>query len=512
VINDGSPTLSRLLVTSIRRHGDRPAVRHEGRVVTYRELDELSDRLATSLTARGLVRGDRVALHLRNCIEYAVADLAILKAALVKVPLNEFMAEREVAYCLQHAGARALISHSSMPRQVREVLDELVVHIVVPDGTDGAANQPRSLAWEEAIRTPCAPVALQSEPSDSAIVMYTGGTTGQAKGVHHLQGRMALNLLAHVICGDIRSDEVMLLNTPLPHSAGFMLQACLLQGGIVVLGPKFDAKVFLEFAAAVEATWTFAVPTMIYRVLDAVAAGTRPLPALRTVVYGAAPMDPVQLKRALSIFGPVFLQLYGQTECPNFITSLTKADHLVDELHASCGRAVPFVEVRLCDSQGAIVLPDQVGELEVRSPYQLSEYYADPVTTALSIVDGWLRTGDLGYQNEQGYVFLVDRVKDMIITGGLNVYSIEVEVALRANPAVGEVGVVGVPDRDWGEAVIAVVVAREPVSAESLTKFARERLSAYKVPKRIVFVSALPLTRYGKPDKKALRTMLQTQA
>lgn len=501
-------TLSGLVVGAVRQHGDRPAVRHGQRAVTYRELDELSDRLARFLVERGLARGDRVALHLRNSIEYVVADLAILKAALVKVPLNEFMTAGEVAWCLGHSGARALIAHSSLPQQSGQVLAGLAVHVDVPDER-GPATRPGSFAWDEAVRTPCPPVALTGDASDSAIIMYTGGTTGNPKGVHHLQGRMALNLLAHVICGDVRSDEVMLLSTPLPHSAGFFLQACLVQGGLVVLGPKFDANVFLRLAAESRVTWTFAVPTMLYRVLDAVGAGAPSLPSLRTVVYGAAPMDPVRLKQALRIFGPVLLQLYGQTECPNFITSLTKVDHLVDGLRGSCGRAVPFHDVRLCDVQGSVVPAGAVGEVQVRSPYQLVEYYADPQVTAVSIVDGWLHTGDLGYRNEQGYIFLVDRAKDMIITGGLNVYSVEVEAALRENPLVADVGVVGVPDRDWGEAVVAVVVARERASADSLIQFTRGRLSAYKVPKRVVFVEALPLTRYGKPDKKAMRSMVQ---
>ncbi len=499
-------TLSRLLVDAIRRHGERPALRHGARAASYQELDELSDRLATTMTSRGIRRGDRVALQLRNCIEYVVADLAILKAAAVKVPLNEFMTAGEVAWCLQHSAARVLISHSSMPRPVGK-LDALELHIDVPD-VSGGPPVPGAVPWSDAVDEPCAQVEVTSDCDDSAIVMYTGGTTGNPKGVRHTQSRAALNILAHVVCGDIRSDEVMLLSTPLPHSAGFHLQACFVQGGLVVLGPKFEARRFLELAREVHATWTFAVPTMLYRLLDAIAAGMSPPRALRSVVYGAAPMDPGRLKQALDVFGPIFLQLYGQTECPNFITSLTKEDHLVPGLHASCGRAVPFLEVRLRDDSGVVAEPGRVGEVEVRSPYQLIEYYDNPEATATYIVDGWLRTGDLAYRDERGYVFLVDRAKDMIISGGMNVYSVEVEATIREHPAVAEVGVVGVADRDWGEAVVAVVVPRSGVDGEDIVRFARERLSAYKVPKRVVFVDLLPLTRYGKPDKKAMRAIL----
>jgi len=505
VVQAAALTLSRLLVGALRRHGERPALRHGARTFSYRELDELSDRLATTMTARGIGRGDRVALQLRNCIEYVVADLAILKAAAVKVPLNEFMTAGEVAWCLQHSAARVLISHSSMPRLPGN-LESLVLHIDVPDVSGGSV--PSSMSWSDAVDRPCTPVAVTSEPDDSAIVMYTGGTTGNPKGVRHIQGGAALNILAHIICGDIRSDEVMLLSTPLPHSAGFHLQACFVQGGLVVLGPKFDARRFLELAAEAAATWTFAVPTMLYRLLDAIAGGAAPPRSLRTIVYGAAPMDPGRLKQALDVFGPVFLQLYGQTECPNFITSLTKEDHLVPGLHASCGRAVPFLEVRLRDGSRVVDEPAQVGEVEVRSPYQLTEYFDSPEATATAIVEGWLRTGDLAYRDERGYLFLVDRAKDMIISGGMNVYSVEVEAAIREHPAVADVGVVGVPDRDWGEAVVAVVVPRSAIDADDIVRFARARLSAYKVPKRVVFVDLLPLTRYGKPDKKAMRAIL----
>jgi fatty-acyl-CoA synthase len=501
-----SLTLSRLLIEAIRRHGDRPAIRQAERTVSYRELDRQSDRLAAFLCARGISRGDHVALHLRNCIEYAVADLAILKIGAVKVPLNEFMAESELAYCLTHSNTQAMISHPSLPCPRPDQLTNLRVHVELRDGLAPAGGG-AAVPWEEALERECGPIDVLGEATDAALVMYTGGTTGHPKGVQHSQGGLAINILAHVVCTDIRADEVMLLATPLPHSGGFYLQACLLQGGCVVLGPKFDAQGFLQLACAERATWTFAVPTMIYRLLDAAAAGATFSGSLRTFVYGAAPMDPIRLKQALCITGPVFIQIYGQTECPNLITTLTKSDHLQPALHASCGRAVPFLELRLRNEDGSPISPGAVGEVEVRAPYQLCEYFADAQATGASVVEGWLRTGDLAYQNGEGYLFLVDRTKDMIITGGLNVYSVEVEAALRENPGVRDVAVIGVPDSDWGEAVVAIVVRHSTIDPELLLRQVRLRLSAYKVPKRVVFVEALPLTRYGKPDKKMMRKM-----
>lgn len=504
---NSSFTLSRLLIGAVRRHGGRPAIRQGERTATYQELDRQSDRLAAFLAAQGVTKGDHVALHLRNCIEYVVADLAILKLGAVKVPLNEYMAESELAYCLLHSSTRALISHKSLPCPARDQMPTLTVHVEVEDGLP-PAHERQVIPWSAAVERDSVPIAVSGVSADAALVMYTGGTTGRPKGVRHSQGGLAINILAHVVCTDIRTDEVMLLLTPLPHSAGFFLQACLLQGGCAVLGPKFDVQVFLQLARAVGATWTFAVPTMVYRLLDACSSGATLSGSLRTLVYGAAPMDPLRLKQGLAIFGPIFIQIYGQTECPNLIATLTKSDHLEDALHASCGRPVPFLEVRLRNEDPSPTSCGAVGEVEVRSPYLLSEYHGDREATDASLVDGWLRTGDLGYRNAGDYLFLVDRTKDMIITGGLNVYSVEVEAALREDPAVREVAVIGVPDRDWGEAVVAIVVQRSTINVELLLRQARLRLSAYKVPKRVVLFETLPLTRYGKPDKKIMRKMV----
>jgi fatty-acyl-CoA synthase/long-chain acyl-CoA synthetase len=243
---------------------------------------------------------------------------------------------------------------------------------------------------------------------------------------------------------------------------------------------------------------------MLYRLLDAFGPNEAAPASVRTIVYGAAPMNSARTREAIKRFGPVFIQLYGQTECPNYITTLTKADHLDELLLNSCGRAVPFVDVVVRAGTGDC-RTNEVGEVHVRGPYMLADYYRDEHTTTASIVQGWLRTGDLGYLNDGGYLFLVDRAKDMIISGGMNVYSVEVENVLRQHPAVRAAAVVGVPDADWGEAVVAVVVPAEGADAEDIRKFARSRLSGYKAPKRVMFVEDLPVTRIGKVDKKTLR-------
>jgi len=497
-----SLNLTPLLTGAVRRHGDRIALRINERAWSYAELDQDSNRLAACLRAHGVAKGDAVALLIRNRAEYVIADLAILKLAAVKVPLNELMSGDEAAYCLEHSGARLLIAEA-----------DLAANAVPNGGTLQhrlTLDAEGPLCWSDAMACPDAPIATECSADDPALIMYTGGTTGHPKGVLHLQGGLGACLLAHVICAEVARDEVMMLASPLPHSAGFLLQACLLQGGATVLVGKFDAAAFLATAAATGATWTFAVPTMLYRLFDAVTPGAAH--PFRTIVYGAAPMGRERLLAGKALFGDVFVQLYGQSESPNFITSLSKDDHRDPELLGSCGRAVPFAELRICDEAGVEQPEGTVGEVRARTPYVMRGYAGDPEATALALDDGWLRTGDLGRLDANGYLFLVDRAKDMIISGGFNIYSVEVEAALRGHPAVADVAVVGLPDEDWGERVVAVVVRARPVEAEELRSFGRAALTAYKAPKTVTFVEALPLTKFGKIDKKRLRAMLTAPA
>ena len=295
-------TSASLLINAIKKHGERVALIADERGYSYRELDELSDRLAGFLHNQGFGRGSRVALHLRNCAEYVVSELAILKIAAIKLPLNELMGRQELAYCLAHGDAEVLISHASLPEPTAEPDLPKLLRISVADDNPVHAE---AVAWEQAICANPLEHPISAAPQDTAILAYTGGTTGHPKGVRHSYGRMAINLLAHTVCGDIRSDEVMLLTTPLPHSAGYHLVGCLLQGGQTVLSQKFEARGFLADCARYRVTWTFAVPTMLYRLLDALQADNSDISSLRTVLYGAAPMSRPRLEEALSKLGPV---------------------------------------------------------------------------------------------------------------------------------------------------------------------------------------------------------------
>lgn len=493
-----APTSSQLLLAALRRHADRPAITVAGQTWTYAQIDEMSERLAGFLATQGVGPGVAVAVHLRNGCEYVVAEFAILKLAAIRVPLNELMGVPELGHCLEHSGARILIADADLPKA--SAAQGGLVEIIV----GCAPGQPLAdgqVDWTEALAGR-APIGRRAAlPEDTAIIAYTGGTTGRPKGVRHTYGRMAWNLFSHINCLDIRAEEVMLLTTPLPHSSGYHMVAGFLQGAHVVIESRFDPQRFFELCREVDVTWTMVVPTMLYRLLDHPAAGSMDHRSLNTIVYGAAPINRERLEEGLRKFGKVFLQIYGQTECPNLITTLSKDDHTNPDLLASCGRAVPLVELRLQpDESGA-------GEVEVSSPYLLTEYFRDPVATREALHDGWLKTGDLA-RLEGGYLFLVDRAKDMIISGGMNVYSVEVEAVLREHPGVREAAVVGIPHPDWGEAVTAVVIADNGALAEDIRQFAKARLSAYKVPKSVHIVVELPLTQYGKIDKRRIRALM----
>lgn len=501
------PTSAQLLLAGLRRHAVRPALTADGQTLSYADLDALSDRVARFLAGHGVGRGIAVALYLRNGAEYVIAELALLKLAAVRVPLNELIGGPELAHCLAHSGARLMIADADLARAVPS--NPARTDVLV--GCSGADLPANSVRWDDAVASGDRFEATIAAADDTAIIAYTGGTTGRPKGVRHSYGRMAWNLFSHVNCLDIRREEVMLLTTPLPHSSGYHLAAGLLQGAHIIVERRFDPDRFFALCRDMGVTWTMMVPTMLYRLLDHPAAGSQDHARLATIVYGAAPISRPRLEQGLQAFGNVFVQIYGQTECPNLITSLGKEDHLQPALLSSCGRPVPLAELRLrtatAETATARTGDAETGEVEVRAPYLLTEYFGDAPATRAAVIDGWLSTGDLG-RIENGYLFLVDRTKDMIISGGMNVYSTEVEAVLCEHAAVREAAVVGLPHADWGEAVTAMVVAHQKVSVEEIRRFAKVRLSAYKVPKFVHFVDRLPLTRYGKIDKRGVREQL----
>jgi fatty-acyl-CoA synthase len=350
-----------------------------------------------------------------------------------------------------------------------------------------------------------------SEPEDVAALSYTGGTTGKSKGALRRHRELAGFAGAILSSFEIPNNPRYLAVAPISHVAGTKVLPTLMRGGTVHLLKGFDPSSVLVAIARERINFTLLVPTMIYVLLDHPSLRGTDLSSLELLLYGASPISPSRLFEGIERIGPVFSQLYGQTECYP-ISVLRKADHdrNAPELALSCGFPVDACEVKILDDAGQEVAVGEPGEICVRSPYVMAEYWKRREETASALRDGWLHTDDIARADERGYLYILDRKKDMIISGGFNIYPREVEDALATHPGVAMVAVMGAPDEKWGEVVTAFVVARGDAnpSAQELIDFVKKRKGSAQAPKQITFVTDLPLTGVGKIDKKKLRASL----
>ncbi len=492
-----------------RRFADRPAVYVGDVTLTYREVDEAANQLARALLARGVATGDHVALLVGNGQWSVPLDFACVKAGIVRVPLNARLSLVEHERMLVETGARWLI-HAAPLLDVATALVERVPGLIgvglAGPGVDGAdlLADARGQSREDP------EVALSED--DPLLALYTSGTTGTLKAVVHTQGSyaaIATNILANLVSPD--RESVMLHAASLIHASGTFVLPYWLRGGATAILERFEPREFLAAIARYRVTEINLVPTMIAMLLATPGVEDADVSSLRRVIYGASPMPRPVLERAIRTWGPIFTQYYGQTEAPLAVTVLDREDHLDETLWGSCGFPSVDAEVRLVDEDGAIVAPGEIGEIQVRAPFTMAGYYrADELNAAMRTDDGWLRTRDMGRRDERGYVYLVDRRSDMIVTGGYNVYPREVEDALLEHPAVAECAVVAAPDPTWVEAVVAFVVLAPGARAseDDLRAAVRERLAGYKVPRRVEFVSEIPKSAVGKVLRRALRDPL----
>jgi len=353
------------------------------------------------------------------------------------------------------------------------------------------------------------------ETDDLAALMPTGGTTGAPKGVMNTNRSLQTFAAHYLMAIHYPADErpVNLMAAPMTHTAGVLSLPCTARGGTVVILPKPDPAALLGAIARHRVTEFFLPPTVIYRLLDIPGIEKCDFSSLRYLLYGAAPMSVEKLKQAIDVFGPVMMGGYGQTEAPASISYLTPREHFIDgklapdERLGSVGRPNPLVRVAILDDRNAVLAQGETGEICARGDLIMKGYYKAPEKTAETIVDGWLHTGDVGYLDGEGYLHITDRKKDMIISGGFNVYPGEVEQVLWSHPAVQDCAVIGVPDEKWGEAVKAVVElnAGHGATAEELIALCKEKLGSVKAPKTIEFTDALPRSAAGKVLKKDLR-------
>jgi fatty-acyl-CoA synthase len=501
-------TVGSLVLRTLRRYPDRPAFVSDAATLTYAGATALIGRLQAALAARGLRRGDRVGLLAGNSAEAWCAGMAVQASGMATSWLHPMGSLDDQLYQLADLDAAACIvdatRYSARGGELAAGSGDVPVLGLGP-APAGADFGPDLLASSEA-----ATAHDVARPEDVALVNYTGGTTGRPKGV--MRRHPAVTHIMTIGTNtdfEIPFDARYLAVAPITHVAGTKVLPVLQRGGTVHLQDGFDPGRVLAAVERERITMTLAVPTMIYALLDHPALGDTDLSSLELLLYGASPMSPTRLAEGIDRIGPVFSQLYGQTECYP-ISVLRRGEHADPTLEGSCGVPISTVEVTLLDPAGEPVAPGEPGEICARGPAVMEEYWRKPELTAETFAHGWLHTGDVARMDERGYLTIVDRTKDMIISGGFNVFPREVEDALTSHEAVAVAAVFGVPDEKWGEAVTAAVVLRPgaAATAEELMRHVRDRKGAVQTPKAVHVVEALPTTAVGKIDKRALRVDL----
>jgi acyl-CoA synthetase (AMP-forming)/AMP-acid ligase II len=508
--------VGRMLETAAQRFPEHPAVCWGERTLTYAEFDRRTNALAHGLGSLGVQRGDRVAVLMRNRPELLEAMYACFKAGYCLVPLNSRFTADDVTYHVDDSDAGAVLTDAEGASVVlgADCGDVVVVVAGADDVPDGMHDHDAVIAGADD-----SSAVVPVDRDTLAWLFYTSGTTGRPKGAMLTHGNLSFvtaSWLADLT--PLTESDVTLHAAPLSHGAGFHALAATARGAqhIIPTGTRFDPDAILELLARARVTNTWMVPTQIVMLTDAISVTAPELPDLRHVVYGGAPFAPADLKRALELFGPIFVQLFGQGETPMTATVLPASDHAAaiagerPERLASAGYARPGMDVRVLGDNDVELPPGDVGEVCVQGPAVMLGYWQRPDATAEALRNGWLRTGDLGRFDDHGYLYLLDRAKDMIITGGSNVYAVEVEAALADHAAVRDVAVVGIPDRTWGELVVAVVVAEQTDGSieGALSQHCAAVLAGYKRPRRYVFRDSLPRNAYGKVLKRELRDEL----
>jgi long-chain acyl-CoA synthetase len=503
-------SIANIVRTFARETPDATAITFGNRRMTWRELDERSTRVAAGLQAAGISSQQRVAFLAKNCLEYFEVSFGAAKLNAVVVAINWRLTPAEIAYTINDAGAAVLIAGPDFLQIVEELRPRLTnVTQVVAIGQHENWHSYESWLGPRSAADPCVPVRDQ----DICLQLYTSGTTGLPKGV------LTTNASFFTLLGRVQTTwrfdrgSINLVCLPLFHIAGCAWALAGMQTGAAsVLVRDFDPVPILDLMQAQGVTNALFVPAMLGFLAQVPGAEDRRFPALRSIVYGASPITNETLLAAMRVFKCEFVQVYGMTETTGAITELPASDHDPSgpkaHLLRSAGKPFPWVELRIVDPDGRTCATGEVGELWTRSPQNMLGYWNKPEETKATITpEGWLKTGDAGYIDESGYVFLTDRVKDMIVSGGENIYPAEVENVLAGHPAVAEVAVIGVPDEKWGETVKAVIAlkASQHATAADIMAYGKTHLAGYKCPTSVDFVAALPRNPSGKVLKKDLR-------
>lgn len=479
-----------LVRSAAARYGDRPAIVEGDRTLSFTEFERRTIRLGSALLQMGLQPGDAVSSVLPNCTEELITYVALARAGLIRVGLNARDSAADHSFKISDSGSRAVVSHD----------------VDLPETEFALTKEDVWRLSETGSETPC---DVPLDPSAKYRLAYTGGTTGKPKGViltmRTLQAQVNNYLLEHV--PGIKPGDVMLHAAPVSHASGSYFLPHLASGATSVLMPSFRPGAYLEELERTGAQRTFLVPTMMAALLEEPNIDDVKTPELLRIAYGASPIAPSVVEGCERVFGKVLAQTYGQAEAPMTITHLRPDEH---HKVGSAGRPYLQTRVRVVDEEDRDVPAGEGGEIVCRGAIVSGGYWNREEATAETFRNGWLHTGDLGYQDEEGYVYLLDRRNDVIISGGFNVYPREVEDVLTKHPAVVEAAVVSVPDVKWGEVVQAVVSTRAPVTADDLDRFMRERVAGYKRPRAYFVWDQLPKSAAGKILRRDVRETVRS--
>jgi len=498
--------LASILKDSTRRDPDHPAIIFDDVTLTYAQLETKSDRVASGLIEAGVRPGDVVGLQLPNIPEFAIALHGILKAGATIVPMNTLYKSTEIAYLLQDSGARHLITDSSSADQAAEALGRAGYTglYVVGETPAGVAGKPFADLVDHELLDPVP--FVQRQPGDTAILLYTSGTTGKPKGVQLTHFQLFMNAGAHMDAFEMNPSSKVIAVMPLFHALGLsgILNATVRSGGTVLMLPKFDAKRVLETIQAHGATIIHGVPTMYHSLLHFPDLSAYDTSTLQMCGSAGAAIPAEVIDEVERTFGVHILEMYGLTESG----PLAAYNDPNDRKPYSIGKPIPGVEIQIWDEDNQPVPrgAGNVGEMVIRGHNTMSGYLNNAVATEEAFTNGWLHTGDLAYLDEDGFLFFVDRKKELIIRGGYNVYPREVEEVLYTNPKVSEAAVVGIPDARLGEEIKAYVTLKqgETGQPQEFVDYVKERLAAYKYPRVVEIIEEMPKSPTGKILKKEL--------
>ena len=504
------PLMPQLLIDGLNRYEDEPCLFLGDKVASYADVRKSTSQLVQALQSKGLGIGSKIAVISANRPEVLSNIAAMQIAGCIGSPLHPLGSLDDHAYVIEHAEIDALIFDASVfaPRAA-ELKERFPQLMLMGFGPNDVGDDYLALAQSF---EPQPLVAPDVQPADVSAITYTGGTTGKPKGVLSTYRGTAYMTMIQMAEWEFPEELRVLIATPLSHAAAAFFIPVLQKGGAFYVMQGFSPDEFFDMVEQHRITATMLVPVMLYFLLDSERGKSADMSSMETIFYGASPMSPARLQEGIERWGKIFYQFFGQSEAPMVLSNMRKAEHDLDkpERLSSCGRTAPWVTMALLDDELNEVPRGEPGEICVRAPLVMQGYKDMPEQTAEAMAGGWLHTGDVGRLDDEGFLYIVDRKKDMIVSGGFNVFPKEVEDVISAHEDVAQVAVIGVPDERWGEAVKAVVVVKPGVEAsdalsDTLMNLVRDAKGSVQAPKSVDYVEAIPVTAVGKPDKKVLK-------